>query len=1011
MNSVPRLLVVDDRPDNLLVLQGLIPKAVPGCEVVTAQSADEGLALAAGADVDAAIVDVQMPGVNGIEMCRQLKSDESTEHIPVVLITSHESTSELRAEGLDAGADDFISRPIDNVELAARIKGMLRIRRVEDELRDLNQDLEHQVEQRTSDLRRIRWLLTRDTSTRPRQGDLHEPSYGDLTELNTCRVILDSVGRETLRSIAHDYLDLLETSSVIYERNGDYALGIFGSAWCRFLDEASHRLCHVDDNAQALACGKWHCHESCRTEVSTETIERGQPVDRECNGGIRLYGIPIRAGGEIVGAISFGYGDPPEDAGKLREIAVRYGVSVEELRDRADAYESRPRFIIDAAKRRLETSAKLIGEMVARAQAQQRLQESEERMRLALEGTDEGLWDWDMASGAITFGENWPRVLGYTPGEREFDFAWWESRVHPDSLPVFEAALSAYLEGRAKYYELEYQLRVKSGEWRWIWARGVCVERDDQGEPLRMIGTHRDITERKQARDELQALLRLHGSTLATIPSSLLVLDAGLNVLMANQRYLNARGAQASDVVGRHIDEVLPLSLLGEDSLRDRMRVIAEKGGQDELLGVSHTSQDHDERHLNIRICGVRAPEDREGGARLVLVLEDVTEQRVLERQVRQAAKMEAVGRLAGGVAHDFNNLLTGITGYTQLRLRELAAGSPMHEDLSEVMALTKRAAALTRQLLTFSRRQEFHPVPLSINSLISNLMNMLGRLIAEDIDLAFRPADDLGTVRADAGQIEQIVVNLAVNARDAMPNGGKLTIETGNALLDRDYAARHVVVEPGPYVMLAVADTGNGMDATTQEHIFEPFFTTKEEGKGTGLGLSTVYGIVKQHGGNVWVYSELGQGTTFKVYLPRVDVEAEELAAPAEERPAPRGSETILVVEDDEAVRGIVPRTLGAYGYTVLCAADANEGEALFEQRGDEVALLLTDVVMPGRSGRELCEQLVAKRPELKVLYMSGYTDDAIVHHGVLDPGTPFISKPFDPDDLARKVREVLGG
>jgi nitrogen-specific signal transduction histidine kinase len=390
--------------------------------------------------------------------------------------------------------------------------------------------------------------------------------------------------------------------------------------------------------------------------------------------------------------------------------------------------------------------------------------------------------------------------------------------------------------------------------------------------------------------------------------------------------------------------------------------------------------------------------------------MDDVTRQRLMEEEVRQAAKMESVGKLAGGVAHDFNNMLTVIKGYAELALSDAASDGLVRDYAAEIVNTASRAADLTRQLLAFGLRQTLSPRPLNLNDVVLGMEEMLGRMIGEDIELLANLADDLGTVEADPVQIEQVIMNLAANVRDAMPQGGKLILETFNAVLDQDYASMHVGVAPGRYVMLAVTDTGCGMDQETLEHIFEPFFTTKEVGAGSGLGLSTVYGIVKQHGGYIWAYSEVGRGTTFRVYLPRVDVETEAKtpAEPQLEQTA-RGAETILVVEDEAAVRSLVHLVLKRAGYGVLSASSPDEAEVLFAQRADEVALLLTDVVMPGRSGRELYEQLAARGAYLKVLYMSGYSEDAIVHRGVLRQDVEFISKPFTSDQLLKRIRGML--
>jgi len=386
-------------------------------------------------------------------------------------------------------------------------------------------------------------------------------------------------------------------------------------------------------------------------------------------------------------------------------------------------------------------------------------------------------------------------------------------------------------------------------------------------------------------------------------------------------------------------------------------------------------------------------------------------ELRKTEAQLLQAQKMEAIGQLTGGIAHDFNNMLTVIMGYSELMLQKLKADDPLRSEVEQIKEAGNRASLLTRQLLAFSRKQVLQPRVLDLNAVLTNLDKMLQRLIGEDIALVTMPAPGLGRVKVDPGQIEQVIMNLAVNARDAMPNGGKLTIETANVELDNAYAREHVSVRPGPYVMLAVSDTGCGMDAATQARIFEPFFTTKEPGKGTGLGLSTVYGIVKQSDGNIWVYSEPGRGTTFKIYLPRVEAVAEAVEPSGAAARTIRGSETILLVEDENAVRALIRSTLQANGYTVLEAHHGKHAIQVCEQHAGPIHLMVTDVVMPEMSGRDLAERLKPSRPNMKVFFMSGYTDKAIVNHGELDPGTAFLQKPFIPDALARKVREVLDG
>ncbi len=408
---------------------------------------------------------------------------------------------------------------------------------------------------------------------------------------------------------------------------------------------------------------------------------------------------------------------------------------------------------------------------------------------------------------------------------------------------------------------------------------------------------------------------------------------------------------------------------------------------------------------------GVLAETVRQLRLEKTVLLDHLQERKKLEEQLRMAQKMEAVGRLAGGIAHDFNNVLTVVMGYSERLLRRLDPDDPSRSDIQEIQMVGQRATSLTQQLLAFSRRQVLAPEVVNLNDLVANMSEMLRPMIGEDIQMATVLRQDLGYVEVDPGKIEQVIMNLVINSRDAMPHGGKLIIETANMDLDEAYPKGRVTIQPGPYVMFAVSDTGHGMDPEVQEHIFEPFYTTKEAGKGTGLGLSTVYGIVKQSNGFVFAYSEPGQGATFKIYLPRVAKSLKRLDEEVLEavQDLPFGYETVLLVEDETKVRDLVGDTLRQHGYTVIEASQGLEAVAIGNNFEGPIHLLVTDVVMPKMSGRDVADRLADKRPDLKVLYMSGYTEDAIVHHGVLDPGIHLIQKPFTSDALMRKVREVL--
>jgi two-component system cell cycle sensor histidine kinase/response regulator CckA len=489
------------------------------------------------------------------------------------------------------------------------------------------------------------------------------------------------------------------------------------------------------------------------------------------------------------------------------------------------------------------------------------------------------------------------------------------------------------------------------------------------------------------------------------IADAVFLLELDGRIALGNRSAEVITGYPQAELLGRSI-----FSLLPEDGAREaRARLSSVRAGADvpPFFEVELTRKDGARVLIEVHVTSI--VKDGQPVARLG-VARDITERRYLEDQLRQAQKMEGIGRLAAGVAHDFNNLLTAIGGRCYLVLNAVTSENPIRREIEIIQDAAERAAKLTHQLLAFSRKQILDPCVLDLNATVTGIEPLLRRMIREDIEIATALDSAAGRVKADAGQIEQVLLNLAVNASDAMPNGGWLTLATGNVTLDEAYARTHAEVEPGPYVMLSVSDTGHGMTAEVQAHIFEPFFTTKEVGKGTGLGLATVYGIAKQSGGHITVHSEPGHGAAFKLYLPRVE-EAPGTAEPA--RPTEitrRGSETVLLVEDDEPLRTLAREILSLQGYTVLDAISPSEALRLADVHPGPIHLLLTDVVMPQMNGRQVADRLLAARPGLKVLFMSGYADAAIVEHGVLEPGTHFLQKPFTPDGLSRKIREALG-
>jgi len=503
--------------------------------------------------------------------------------------------------------------------------------------------------------------------------------------------------------------------------------------------------------------------------------------------------------------------------------------------------------------------------------------------------------------------------------------------------------------------------------------------------------------------EQLQRVDEIRQAVIGSSPLAIWAVD-----LEGKVRFWNPA---AERIFGWTEEEVLdrPLPVIADDQAAEFREWLERFGRGESLVGVERKRRRKDGVLVDVQIwtAPLRDSAGRIHGA--IAIDSDVTEQKLLEQQFRQSQKLEAVGRLAGGVAHDFNNLLTVIMGYVEMLIVEAGDQASLVDYAHEIQYAADRASALTAQLLAFGRRQISQPKVLDLNEVVTHSIKLLARIIGEDVQVAAHLAPDLGKVRADPIHIDQVIMNLVVNARDAMPHGGRLTIDTANVILDEHYAGRHIGVKPGPYAMLAVSDTGVGMSAETRNRLFEPFFTTKEPGKGTGLGLAIVYGIVKQSAGEIMVYSEEDHGTTFKVYLPMVEV-PEELAASETRLAGMRGSETVLLCEDEEHIRKLVETMLTRQGYRVLSAETPEQAVEIARRHEGDVALLLTDIVMPQKSGFDLAREIREKRPDIKLLLMSGYTDNRVSNSWMLDSGTPFLQKPFSAASLTRKVREALG-
>ncbi len=599
------------------------------------------------------------------------------------------------------------------------------------------------------------------------------------------------------------------------------------------------------------------------------------------------------------------------------------------------------------------------------------------------------------------------RILGYEPkelvGDITFEF------LHPDDLEKAQNAIGEVLRNPAQTVEVEVRFRHKKGHWRHF----VCTLTNllDNFAIKGIVSNAFDITEREFTEEALRESEERYRILFDNNPLPMWVIDIEtLEFLAVNDAAINHYGYSYEEFLAMTIADIRP-----PEDAPDLIKNLSDSTGK--IYGANLWK--HLKKDGTVIDVEITSHDLMFGGKRSRLFLiNDVSEQkwaqealRQSEEQLRQSQKLESVGRLAGGIAHDFNNMLTAINGYSDLILRRLPADDPLRRNVEEIKKAGVRSAELTHQLLAFSRRQIMQPKVLDLNKVISETIIMLRRLIGEDIQLIASLSPDIGLIEADPGQLSQVILNLVVNSRDAMPRGGSIVIETESVCIDEHYANHHISVKPGDYVMLAVSDTGIGMDEETKQQIFEPFFTTKEIGKGTGLGLSTVYGIIKQSGGNIWVYSEAGKGTTFKIYLPGI-TETKKIPEKVPGKTSfQKGSETILLVEDEEIVRKLSREVLELCGYKVIEAENGVAALELCENYEGRIDLLMTDVVMPQMGGRELAETLSQIYPQMHVLFTSGYTDDAVVRHGIIDIGTNFIQKPFTFDSLAKKVRELIDG
>jgi PAS domain S-box-containing protein len=687
-----------------------------------------------------------------------------------------------------------------------------------------------------------------------------------------------------------------------------------------------------------------------------------------------------------------------------RTVITRETVRGEEIRirrgDGTDGFVRMSSAPVFDEQRNVVAAVAIVVDLSDQREAERAMHSTDERFRFVARATNDVIWDWDLQTKSLVWNDAVETVFGHKQTKIYPEIEWRYDHIHPEDRDRVVAGIHGVLDHGGTSWSDQYRYRRADGTYANVMDRGY-IARDSNGAPVRMIGAMTDVTERSRS----EAAIRFQAQLLNAVQQAVVATDPEGIVIFWNDFAEKLYGWTAEEAVGKSIQELTPAPFL-----REHGGEIGQRGGSAESWTGEFLVQGKSGKAFPALLTTSPVRDERGTVLGYVRVSIDLTERRNLEEQFRQSQKMDAVGRLAGGIAHDFNNLLTVIRLNTEIIIEGFDPTDPRSEDVKQIRSAAERASSLTRQLLAFSRKQILQPRVLNMNSVVGSVEPMLRRLIGEDISIV-SSCNARGYVVADPGQIEQILVNLVVNARDAMPQGGTISIETNNIELDEHYTSEHAPVVPGRYVMLAVGDTGVGMSRETREHAFDPFFTTKEAGKGTGLGLATVYGIVKQSGGYVWIYSEPGQGATVKLYFPEVSAAAAfktgEYKVAAKE--AARGSETILLVEDEEAVRGLTSRILQKQGYRVIVAQHGREAMDIATREEGRIDLVLTDIVMPGMNGRGLVERLAGIRPRIKSLYMSGYTDDDIIRRGFIEPSKSFLQKPFTSDALLQTVRKVL--
>ena len=1024
-----KILAIDDKPDNLTTLSAILKKYIPDCTVITAQSGYEGIEKAITELPDTILMDVKMPGMDGYEACKKIKANEATRHIPIAMITAIRTESVDISRGLDIGVEAFLAKPIDETVLVAQVNTLLRIKKTEDKLRSQKDLLEKMVRERTDALRKSEknYKVLLETTS--------EGFWQFNPELKTVEVnpalckMLGYSAEEMIGKTPFDFADdenqkifSEQTAKISTTLNRSYEIVLRKKNQETFLAHFNGTTIHDESGkVKSVFAFVTDITELKQTEYSLreseikyrqifeniqdvyyETSLEGQII--EISPSIKNMSQYTRK--ELLGRSLYDIYVSPKERDRLvqtlikKHIVTDYEITVKDKDGSLRNCSLMARLIKDD----MGYPTKVIGalhDITERVEAEKKMNRQRYYLEKAQELGQIGSWELDLRANKFYWTDETCRIFGVEAGS-VVNYKIFLEKVHPDDRKYVDLESKAAIKG--KPYDIEHRLIV-DGTIKWVREKAI-VTFDEGGTAINAIGFTQDITDRRQAELEKKNREQLLNEMGAIAKIGGWEHDLVSNKASWTKETYNIIEIESDPVPGpdEHLDYYPPKD---RAVLEDAYRRAEETGEQFDLKLQCNTAKG---RRLWARVVG--RPEFKDGKCvKIKGTFQDITEQKKLEEQFRQAQKMESVGRLAGGVAHDYNNALSVIIGFTELALDEVGTTGLLGDNLKEVLSAANRATEITRQLLAFARKQTIAPKVLDLNENVESMLKMLRHLIGEDIELAWLPGAGLRPVKVDPSQVDQIMVNLCVNARDAINGVGRVTIETGPVVFDSDYCADHAGSVPGEFVMLSVSDNGCGIDKDILENIFEPFFTTKDVDKGTGLGLATVYGIVKQNDGFIDVYSELEKGTSVKIYLPRHEVAAVEILDESmEELPQGQG-ETVLIVEDDLSILKLAQKILEGLGYTVLTAGTPLASIRLVEAYSEDIHLLVTDVIMPQMNGRAMAQQLKSIYPDLKCMFMSGYTADVISRHGVLDEGMQFIQKPFSKRALATIVRKILDG